>query len=347
MLYKQFLVNKEKKNAYVIAEIGNNHQGSIELAFKMVDKAIECGVSAVKFQRRNNKDLFTNEFFNKPYDNPNSFGDVYGTHRQALELNLDELSKLKDYTESKSCDFLVTPFDIKSLEELEKISCQFYKVASADIVHTPMINKMIRTNKPIIMSTGHSNYSDIDRAVEILDKSDISYALLHCTASYPTRIEDMNLSAITTMFKRYPNAINIGLSDHENGIDCASIAYMLGARIFEKHFTLNRSFKGTDNVFSLEPSGMRKLVRNLRRIPVSLGSSDHNILEAEKKPVYKMRKSIVYKQNYNQGSVIGIDDLEFRCPGDGLEPYHLDLVIGRTLKLSVKEHQCVEMSHLG
>ena len=144
----------------------------------------------------------------------------------------------------------------------------------------------------------------------------------------------------------YPKAKAIGLSDHENGIDCATIAYMLGARIFEKHFTLNRSSKGTDNAFSLEPNGMRKLIRNLKRIPLALGSKEHNILSSEIKPVYKMRKSIVYKERINNQKILTEEDLEFRCPGDGLPPYYLESIIGRRLKVAVKQHDCVKESDL-
>ena len=131
----------------MIAEIGNNHQGSLPIALKMCEEAIWAGVNAIKFQRRNNKELFTEEFFNSPYNNPNSFGDVYGEHREKLELSIQDLAKLKSFIESKNCDFLVTPFDISSLEDLEKINCHFYKIASADIVHIPLIEKIASTQK--------------------------------------------------------------------------------------------------------------------------------------------------------------------------------------------------------
>ena len=137
----------EGDNAYIIAEIGNNHQGSLDLALKMSEESILCGVDAIKFQKRNNKELFTDEFYNSPYENSNSFGNVYGVHRDNLELSIEDLAKLKAYIESKNCDFLVTPFDFRSLEELEKIKCAFYKIASADIVHLPLIEKIAKTYK--------------------------------------------------------------------------------------------------------------------------------------------------------------------------------------------------------
>jgi len=337
---------KNKDSSYIIAEIGNNHQGSLELALKMSEEAIYCGVDAIKFQRRNNKELFTEEFYNSPYINSNSFGDVYGEHRENLELSLQDLDKLKSYIESKNCDFLVTPFDFSSLEDLEKINCSFYKIASADIVHIPLIEKIANTLKPIILSTGFATYADINRAVKRLDEFKSDYSLLHCTASYPANVSDMNLNCIPEMIKRYPNAFRIGLSDHENGIDSASIAYLLGARIFEKHFTLNRANKGTDNSFSLEPTGLKKLVRNIKRIPICLGNSSHDLLKVEEKPVFKMRKSIVYKDNLEKNQKLDLSNLEFRCPGEGLEPYFINQLIGKTLKTNVKKHQCVNFTHI-
>ena len=336
----------KEDDAYIIAEIGNNHQGSLDLALKMSEEAILCGVDAIKFQRRNNKELFTEKFYNSPYENSNSFGNLYGEHRDYLELSLKELEKLKYYIESKNCDFLVTPFDLTSLEELEKINCSFYKIASADIVHIPLIERIARTSKPIIISSGYATYEDIDRAVSKLDEFDSKYALLHCTASYPADVSDMNLNCIPEMIKRYINAFRIGLSDHENGIDCASIGYLLGARVFEKHFTLNRAHKGTDNSFSLEPTGMKKLVRNIRRIPLSLGNASHNLLKSEEKPVYKMRKSIVYKSNLSKNEKLSLSNLEFRCPGNGLEPYHIYNILGKVLKTDVQKQQCFEFSHI-
>lgn len=337
---------KEQDASYIIAEIGNNHQGSLDLALKMCEEAISCGVDAIKFQRRNNKELFTDEFYNSPYLNSNSFGDLYGEHRDKLELSLQDLEKIKSYIESKKCDFLVTPFDFSSLEDLETIKCAFYKVASADIVHIPLIKKIARTQKPMIISTGFATYEDINRAVLILDELKSNYSLLHCTASYPAEIADMNLNCIPEMIKRYPKAFKIGLSDHENGIDCASIAYLLGARIFEKHFTLNRANKGTDNCFSLEPNGLKKLVRNIKRIPICLGTSSHQLLKAEEKPIFKMRKSIVYKTNLVKDAQLDLTNLEFRCPGNGLEPFYINEVIGKRLKTNVNRHQCFDFSHI-
>ena len=335
--------NLDTEKPFIIAEIGNNHQGNLSKAIELVKAAHSSGVNAVKFQKRSNEILFTETFFHTPYDNPHSFGKTYGEHRNAIELSIQDMSKIKDICEKLGVYFFATPFDEFSLDQLEKIDCPFYKVASADIVNIPLIKKVCNTHKGLIISTGNSTYKDIDRAVNEVEKNRNPYALLHCTASYPANVEDMNLLCIKEMKKRYTNCC-IGISDHESGIDAASIAYMLGARIFEKHFTLDHAWKGTDNSFSLMPEGMRKMVRNLRRTPILLGSPNKSPLISEEKPIYKMRKSIVYKTNLPLGHLIIEDDLELRCPGDGLFPYEISSLIGKTLSKNVSRQQLVSFA---
>ncbi len=335
--------SSDKETPFIIAEIGNNHQGNIDKAIELVRAAKNVGADAVKFQKRNNQSLFTEDFYNAPYDNPHSFGRTYGEHRDSIELDITEMAKIKEYCQEINIHFFATPFDSKSLHELERIDCPFYKIASADIVNIPLIRTIINTGKGVILSTGNSTFQDIDRAIIELEKAHTQYALLHCTASYPANVEDMNLLCISEMKKRYKNCC-IGLSDHESGIDAASIAYMLGARIFEKHFTLDHAWKGTDNAFSLMPEGMRKLVRNLHRTPILLGNSEKSPLKVEEKPIYKMRKSIVYKKPFKKGHVIIQEDLELRCPGDGLYPYEIDDILGKQLEIDVNRQQLVSKS---
>ena len=323
---------------YVIAEIGNNHQGSFENAIQLIDQAIWAGADAVKFQKRCNKKLFTPEFFDSPYINENSFADTYGAHREFVELNIAEMAKLNDYCKDRGITFFATPFDFESLDDLEKLNLPFYKVASADVLHTPFLEAISRTGKNVILSTGCSTYIDIERAISCFKRNKL--AILHCTAAYPAPVESMNLNCIPELIKKFPNH-KIGISDHENGIDAASIAYMLGARVFEKHFTLNRADKGTDHKFSLEPTGLQKLVRNLRRIPKILGDINKKPLEVEEKPIYKMRKSIVYSDDFSAGKKLNKDSFEYRCPGDGLPPYKIQDLLDKTIKKEVQKYQYV------
>ncbi len=329
---------------YVIAEIGNNHQGVFSQAIKLIDQAIWAGADAVKFQKRCNKKLFVPDFYSSPYNNENSFADSYGKHREFVELSIHEMEKLNEYCKIKGITFFVTPFDFESLDELEKLNLPFYKVASADIINTPLLNKISKTNKNVILSTGHSTYEDVSRAVNCFNKHN-SLAILHCTAAYPSPVDSMNLKCIPELINRFKDH-KIGISDHENGIDAACIAYMLGARVFEKHFTLDRADKGTDHKFSLEPAGLQKLIRNLHRIPRMLGSEDKKPLTIEQKPVYKMSKSIVYKQAYKPGKVLDETCFEYRCPGDGLPPYKNVDFFDKVLTKEVTQFEYVKESDI-
>ncbi len=317
-------------NIYVIAEIGNNHQGSVKHGLELIKAAKDAGANAVKTQKRDNKSLYTKNFFNQIYDNPNSFGSSYGEHREKLELNKNDYKELIDYAKELKIDFFATPFDLKSLEFLEQFNLASYKIASADITNIYLQAEIAKTKKEIFLSTGGGTLEDVKRAKENIFNYNENLSILQCTASYPARLEDMNLRVITTYAKNFPG-IRLGLSDHENGIDAGPIAYMLGARVFEKHFTLNRANKGTDNAFSLEPTGLAKFVRNLKRIELMLGSDEKKQLVTETKPLIKMRKSPVLNKNKKKGEVLTIEDIILKSPGLGINPYEIEKVIGKKI----------------
>ena len=328
----------QKNKKFVIAEIGHNHQGSLSKAKDLILSAKNAGADAVKFQKRFNKELYTKEFYNQTYDHPNSYGKTYGIHRDKLELSFKEYKSLQKYSKKLKIIFFATPFDFQSVDFLEKLKVPCYKLASADLTNTPLQEYVAKTGKQIFISTGGGTFKDIDRAVKNITRFNKKIAILHCTASYPADVEDMNLNIIKKIkkkFKSYP----VGLSDHENGIDAASIAYMLGAQVFEKHFTLNRSWKGTDQSFSLEPQGLSKLIRNLNRIPKLLGNKDKKFLKSEKKPIYKMAKKIVASNFLPKGKKIVFNDLSFKSPGDGLRPYEYKKIIGKYLKKSLQKDE--------
>jgi sialic acid synthase len=327
-----------KDRAFVIAEIGHNHKGSLEIAKELIKAAKDSGADAVKFQKRNNKELYTEEMFNQPYDHPNSYGATYGIHREALEFNKKQYLALKKYAEKLKIIFFATPFDLSSVDFLESVGVPCYKMASADLTNTPLQKYVAKTKKLIFLSTGGGNFEDIVRAYKNIKKYNNNLAILHCTASYPADVSDMNLNIIKKLKKTFPKNI-IGLSDHENGIDAAPLAYMLGARIFEKHFTLNRSWKGTDQSFSLEPQGLKRLVRNLKRIPHILGSNKKKILRSEKEPIRKMAKSIVSLNSLKKGHIIKYKDLAFKSPGGGLKPYELNIILNKKLKVDVQKDE--------
>lgn len=342
-MFEILKTNKDK--AFVIAEIGSNHCGSVDTAIELIQSAKYCGADAVKLQKRNNKTLFTKELYNLPYDNKNSYGKTYGEHREYLEFGKKEYHILQDFCKEIDINFFATPFDFESVDFLSEFNLPAFKVASADLFHIPLLKYIAKLGKPIVLSTGGGNMDDIKRAMDSILPINNEIIILHCTASYPTLPRNMNLNVIPELIKGFPNQI-IGLSDHENGAHSASLAYYLGARVFEKHFTLNRSWKGTDHSFSLEPRGLGKLTRNLSRIPEILGSSEKELLSCEKKPLYKMKKSIVAKIDLQEGTILNIEHIDYKCPGDGLEPHRISDVIGKKLNKNLKEDNLITMKDL-
>jgi N-acetylneuraminate synthase/sialic acid synthase len=330
----------DEGECYVIAEIGHNHQGSVEKARELIAAAAECGTDAVKFQKRDNRGLYTRVQYDAPYDNEHSFGATYGEHREALELGQEAWLELTDYARELGITLFATAFDEVSADFLDEIGVPAFKIASADLVNTPLLRRVAGFGKPIFLSTGGGTMEDIERAVETILPLNDQLCILQCTSSYPAEAEELNLRVIETLRERYPEFV-IGLSDHFNGISMALVAYILGARVIEKHFTLNHTWKGTDHAFSLEPIGMRKLVRDLRRVPDALGDGVKRQLASEARPLTKMGKKLVAARDLREGHVLAPEDVAAKSPADGgLPPFELDRVVGRQLRraLSVEEN---------
>jgi len=326
---------------FVIAEIGHNHQGSLEQAKELFRAARDAGVDAVKLQKRDNARLFTRALYDSPYDNENSFGATYGRHREALELDRDAYAELHDLARELGLVFFATTFDEASADLLAGLDLPAYKIASGDLRNTPLLRHVAALGKPMIVSTGGATIEDIDRAVEAIAPINDGICLLQCTAAYPAAVEELNLSVITTLRARYPDLV-VGLSDHQDGIAMATVAYMLGARVIEKHFTLSHAAKGTDHAFSLIPEGMRKLVRDLRRVPAAMGDGEKRPLPSEEKPLQKMGKKLVAARPLEAGHVLAAGDLVARSPADeGLPPYELDALIGLPLVRALAEDEAI------
>jgi sialic acid synthase len=332
--------------AYVIAEIGHNHQGELEKAKAMIHAAKECGVDAVKFQKRDNRRLFTRAFYDSPYVNENSFGTTYGEHREALELDQGEWFELSRYSREEGVAFVAAAFDETSADFLVELGVDAFKFASGDLLNVPFLRYVAAAGMPMFLSTGGGTIEDIDRGVEAILPLNGELCVLRCTASYPAEVEDLNLSVITALRERYPELV-IGLSDHHNGIAMAPVAYMLGARAFEKHFTLNHAWKGTDHAYSLMPDGMRRFVRDLHRVPVALGDGVKRRLPSEEQPLHKMGKKLVAARHLAAGHVLAEGDLVAKSPADGgLPPYELDRLLGKRLVRPLAFEETVELEHL-
>ena len=327
---------------YVIAEIGHNHQGNLKVAMDMVKAAADCGVDAVKFQKRDNKALYNKAMYNKPYDNENSFGLTYGEHREFLEFEWDDYVVLKELAEEKNVEFMCTAFDFNSVDFLEKLGITSYKVASGDVTNIPLLECIAATKKPVFMSTGASTLDETRMAYEAICKYHDEICLLHAVCSYPAQYSDLNMRVIETLKTEFPNAI-IGYSGHDNGILAASLAYMLGANVVEKHFTLNHSWKGTDHKFSLEREGMRKQVRDLRRIDKCMGDGVKCVQDCEIQAKQKMGKALYTHRDLPVGHILSREDVEVKSPGDGLPPYRIQSIMGRKLKVSLPQETSISM----
>ena len=317
---------------YVIAEIGHNHQGSVEKARELFREAKLAGADAVKLQKRDNRGLFTRAAYDKPYDNENSFGATYGEHREFLEFGAAEYRILQAYANEIGIDFFATAFDIASADFLESLDMPAFKIASGDVKSTPLLEHVARLGKPIVISTGGALVEDVQRAYDTVMAINPQVAILQCTAGYPAAFEELDLRVILQYRERFPGAV-IGFSGHDSGIAMPLAAYVLGARIVEKHFTLNRAMKGTDHAFSLEPVGLRKMVRDLQRTHKALGDGRKKIYESERAPIIKMGKSLVVARELPAGHVLTPGDIVMKSPGGGIPPYDLQKVLGRaTLK---------------
>lgn len=335
----------EEGPCYIIAEIGNNHQGDLKMALKMIKTAAGMGVDAVKFQKRDNKSVFTKAMYYKPYDNENSYGETYGEHREFLEFGWDEYVEIKKCAEENDVEFMATAFDFSSVDFLEKLGVTAYKVASGDLTNTPLLAYIAKLGKPMFVSTGAATFDEIRFAYDTVLEHNNNLCLLHCTAGYPTEYEYLNLKVITTLKSEFPKAI-IGYSGHDYGILAPVVAYMLGATVVEKHFTLNRAWKGTDHKFSLEPTGLYKLIRDLRRVDDALGDGKKVIQGFEQEARKKMGKSLYAARPLGIGTVLSEEDIAIKSPDGGIPPYMIREVIGKTLTVNISEDKPLAMENL-
>lgn len=325
----------DDSDVFVIAEIGHNHQGDVEKCKSMFDAAKECGCTAVKLQKRDNRALYTSEMYNEPYHSENAYAPTYGAHREFLEFNRDQYSELKAYAEKIGILFFSTAFDIPSADLLESIDVPCYKIASGDLQTIPLVQHVARFGKPMFISTGGATMDDVRRMVDAVAPINNQICIMQCTSGYPPAFEELNIRVIETFRREFPEFV-IGFSSHDNGIAMPIVGYMLGARAVEKHFTLNRAWKGTDQAFSLEPGGMRRMVRDLRRARIALGDGEKKSYPSESKPLTKMRKKLVVTRDLPSGHVLTARDITFKSPGDGLAPYMFDQFVGRKLTKPMK-----------
>ncbi|HDR05518.1 MAG TPA: N-acetylneuraminate synthase [Candidatus Marinimicrobia bacterium] len=322
--------------AYIIAEIGINHQGDAEIAKKLIDEAAKAGADAVKFQKRKISRILTKEGLDKPYENPNSFGKTYGEHKKALELSEADYAELMAYANEQNVDFCASGWDEDSVDFLDALGVPFFKMASADLTNTPLLIHTAKKGKPMLLSTGMADFAMVQQAVNTVLKYNQQIAVLQCTSTYPSKFEEIHLNVLKTFQREFPKAI-IGYSGHELGIAISEAAVVLGAKIIERHFTLDRTMKGGDHAASLEPGGFAKLVRDIRHIEAAMGGFEKNIQESEKAVFAKLGKSIVSAVRIPAGTVITRDMLTTKGPGTGISPTRMDDVVGKCTIMDIPE----------
>ena len=277
----------ENEPTFIIAEIGNNHNGSLDTAFKLIKSAKDAGANAVKFQVKNIEKSFSKELLDSSYVNENSFGKTYREHKMALEFSEEQLKQLYDYASKLDIICFSTPFDIDSVDLLERIGNPIYKISSFHVTDLKLIEHVCKTKKPILMSTGMSTIEEIDKAVELIRKYTENFILLHCVSCYPTEDEDVNLSVIPMLREKFN--CPVGYSGHERGIAISASVVVLGACAIERHFTLDRTMKGPDHASSVEPLGLNHIVTRSSRMFKAMGKSNKTVLECELKNRKKFR----------------------------------------------------------
>ncbi len=335
----------DDNDCYVVAEIGHNHQGDLQQAKELIRAAKECGADAAKLQKRDNRSVFTRELYASPYIHRNSFGRTYGEHREFLEFGRDEYVELQRYAREVGITFFATAFDFKSADLLMELDVPAFKIASGDLTSIPLLEYVAAFGKPMLVSTGGGTMEDVERAYEAIMPINRQFCIMQCTSGYPPPFEELNVRVIETFRERFPDVV-IGFSAHDSGIAMALVGYMCGARVIEKHFTLNRAMKGTDHAFSLERPGLRRLARDLRRARISLGDGVKRRYASEESPLYKMGKKLVATRDLSQGHVLSRDDIAIKSPNDGLPPYEIDNLIGRATRRSLREDETLSYADL-
>lgn len=329
-------------SVYIIAEAGVNHNGSFELACKLVDAANAAGVDCIKFQTFKSKNLVSHNAQKAEYQKGTTGDGSQVDMLKKLELSYDEFLKLKDYCDKVGITFLSTPFDFDSIEFLNSIDMPFWKIPSGEITNLPYLLTLAKTGKPIVMSTGMCEMAEIEAAIRVLQENGTKeIRLLHCNTEYPTPFEDVNLKAMQKMRDAF--SLEIGYSDHTKGIEVPVAAVALGATIIEKHFTLDRNMEGPDHKASLEPDELAAMVRSIRHIEQALGSGDKTPSPSERKNIAVARKSIVAKRAIKAGEELTEENITVKRPGSGISPMRWFDVIGTRAIRDFKEDEQIEL----
>ena len=346
----------KNNKTYVIGEIGQNHNGSLDIAKLIIDIASRpvfdnlfgrqlAPMDAVKLTKRDLSQELSNSQMKKKYNNENSFGKTYGEHREFLELSDEQHFELYKYAKKRNLDFVETFCAIGCLSMLKLFSPDKLKVASRDLTNLPLLSVLGETKIPIIISTGMGGKKEIDDALDVLTRYHSNISILHCVSEYPTKYENVNLKTIKYLINNY-SQFTIGYSDHTIGISTPVSAVAIGAKIIEKHITLDRNMKGTDQNGSLAIEGIGRMMRDIRNLDLSLGEENIFIEDSVKKAKIKLERSIASNKTLLKGHKISIDDIHLLSPGDGYKWVEKDQLIGKIINSTVKENEIIYKSNL-
>jgi sialic acid synthase len=341
---------------YIIGEIGQNHNGSVSLAKVIIDLAsreikdevfgnVLKGMDAVKLTKRDLKQELSKSQMERIYDSPHSFGKTYGEHREKLELKDEEHYEVYLYAKEKGLDFVETLCAVGCLSILRYFIPDKLKVASRDLTNLPLLAALAETKIPIIVSTGMAGKKELDDAIEVITQYHSDLSILHCVSQYPTEPKNVNLNTIPYLMKNYMDFV-IGYSDHTIGIATPVAAVAMGAKIIEKHITLDRRMKGTDQAGSLGPDGVHRMVRDIRILDQSMGIEDIFIVPETAVAKEKLERSIATNKELTKGSMITEDDIHMLSPGDGFKWAERNLVIGKIVKETISENEVIYLDSL-
>lgn len=342
---------------YVIGEIGQNHNGSVELAKNIIDAACTTimshnlgydpvPVNAVKFTKRDLTEELTASGMKRPYNSPNSFGKTYGEHRATLELSDEQHFELYKYAKSKNLEFVETICAKGCLSLLRYFYPDRLKVASRDLTNLPLLAAMAETKIPMVLSTGMGGIEELDEALEVITRYHNNISILHCLSQYPNEFHHINLRTIPFLIKRYPDYA-IGYSDHSIGIMIPVAAVTLGARVIEKHITLDRTLKGTDQEGSLGPEGIFRMMRDIRNVEKSLGTETMFASPAVEGVRKKLERSLASNKDIPEGTVINQNDLHLLSPGTGYKWNERHKVIGKRAMVEIKKDELIGHDQIG
>ncbi|WP_253197229.1 N-acetylneuraminate synthase [Clostridium algidicarnis] len=334
-----------EKSCLIIAEAGVNHNGDINIAKELVDSAVKTGANAVKFQTFKAENLVTKKAPKADYQKETTgYGNQYEMLKK-LELSYDDHVLLKKYCADKGVMFISTPFDFESVDLLVKLDIPLYKVSSGDLTNIPLLKYIARLDKPMIVSTGMANLGEVELAIEAINKTgNDKIILLHCTSNYPTEYEDVNLNAMITL----KNAFNlpIGYSDHTKGIEVPIAAVAMGAKVIEKHFTLDKEMDGPDHRASLNPKEFKQMVDSIRKIEKAFGDGIKRCNNNEESTKRVARKSIVAKVNIEKGQIISYENVTFKRPANGISPIFIEDLIGKKAVCNINIDDCITFNNI-